>query len=86
MTSRSKPVLDQDRVFHSLEKVIHAFFEGHDVPPLQQSAFLVRVAKAVAPADPKKQRKPKPSRVVISSERDIQRMWAKHDRATGKKD
>ncbi|MGN8119186.1 hypothetical protein [Labrys sp. 22185] len=80
------PAADEDRIFKSLEKLIQAFFEGHDVPPLQQSAYLVRITKAVMPEEPKPARKgkPAPSRVAIASQRDINRMWANHEKANRK--
>ena len=75
------PSESQERIYLALKKTLEAFFEGRGLSIEQQITFIQRAQKDLAPPAPKKSA---PSKVKIGSERDIVRMWAKHEKKTRK--
>ena len=77
ISNQDTPSDTQERIYRALKMNLEAFFEGHDVGPDQRDAYLKRVRKDLAPATPKTHQ----SKVKITSARDINRMWAAHEKA-----
>ncbi|WP_413990037.1 hypothetical protein ACMDCR_29585 [Labrys okinawensis] len=77
---QSSPLEGEERIYRALRKTIEAFFEGHDIAPDRREAFLKRLRKDLVLPAPKTFR----SRVAFTSQRDINRMWAVHEKKQGK--
>jgi hypothetical protein len=71
---------DQERIYQAVRKILEGFFEGHNVQGDERLEYLRRLSRFWMARPPK----PAPSRVKIGSKRDINRMWASHERKTRK--
>jgi hypothetical protein len=81
LSDHNTPSDHQERIYRALKMTLEAFFEGHDIGLDQRDTYLKRVRKDLAPTAPKIHQ----SKVKIATERDINRMWAAHDKATRKR-
>jgi hypothetical protein len=76
-SEQNKPSEVQERIYRAFKMNLEAFFEGHDIGLGQRDGYLKRIRKDLAVAMPKTS----PSRVKIATGRDINRMWANHEKA-----
>jgi len=77
LSDQNTPSDTHEHIYLALKKTLEAFFEGRGLSIEQQLAFMKQAQQDLTPPASKK---PTVSRVKIGSERDIVRMWAKHDK------